>query len=190
MRISYKQVAHISKTKWRIFFIHMAHSSVTQWRISYKHVPHIFKTKWLIFFTQVAHCSVTQWVISYKHLALISKTKWWTFFTHVAHSFETKWWILFWHTASKQNIGYQNVCPFIGIWSPHPLPLCEDVYPLLPKGGGEATLPRGWWGWGNQFGRLERKPGTLYTLCMALNKMVISCKHVAHSSKTKNDIFL
>ncbi len=57
---------------------------------------------------------------------------------------------------------YQSFCPFLGIGSPHPLTrkrVCLHA-PLDPKGGG-ATLPCGR---GAQFRRLERKPGTLYTL--------------------------
>ncbi len=51
---------------------------------------------------------------------------------------------------------YQSVCPFVRIGSPHPLyhkRVCPP--PQEPKVGG------------SQFGRLERKPGTLclYTLC-------------------------
>ncbi len=37
--------------------------------------------------------------------------------------------------------------------------------PLEPKGGGQHSLA-GEGGGGSQFGRLERKPGTLYTLCI------------------------
>jgi hypothetical protein len=43
---------------------------------------------------------------------------------------------------------------------------CTRVCPPYPRnwgGGGEAKLACGWGGGGSQFGRLERKPGTLYT---------------------------
>ncbi len=44
---------------------------------------------------------------------------------------------------------------------PPPLPQASVSSPTLePKGDGE-----GWGDGGSQFGRLERKPGTLYTLC-------------------------
>ncbi len=47
---------------------------------------------------------------------------------------------------------------------PPPLPQAS-VPPPEPKGGG-ATHAFGWGGGRAQFGRLERKPGTLSTLCL------------------------
>ncbi len=57
---------------------------------------------------------------------------------------------------------YQSVCPFVGIGSTHSLPRKRVISPLGPEG----------WSYtrfrvrvlGTQFGRLGRKPGTLYTL--------------------------
>jgi hypothetical protein len=49
---------------------------------------------------------------------------------------------------------------------PAPSPACECVPLLEPMGG--ATLACGWGDGGNQFGRLERKPGTLSTLWLYL----------------------
>ncbi len=43
------------------------------------------------------------------------------------------------------------------------------VSPIGHKGGGESnTRLRGVRGWGTQFGRLYRKPGTLFNLCKPL----------------------
>ena len=64
------------------------------------------------------------------------------------------------------TIEYQSFCPFVEIGSPHPLPfngVC--LLPWTQMGG--ATLTFGWEGEGTQFGRLDRNPGTLYTLCPA-----------------------
>ncbi len=63
-------------------------------------------------------------------------------------------------------IVYQSVCPFVEIGSPQPLPfkwVC--LLPWTQMGG--ATLTFGWGCEGTQFGRLGRKPGTLYTWCPA-----------------------
>ncbi len=61
---------------------------------------------------------------------------------------------------------YQSVCPFVQIGFSRPLSLqrvCPP--PLEPNGGGGSnTRSRMWGSRGSQFGRLERKPGTLYTL--------------------------
>jgi hypothetical protein len=60
------------------------------------------------------------------------------------------------------------VCPIVPIGTPPiPLPLASMPLPDL-KGGGIHTclLMRGW---GPQFGRLEKKPSTLSTLCLYYN---------------------
>ncbi len=58
---------------------------------------------------------------------------------------------------------YQSVCPIVGIGPPPPSPQASVSPPLDPKGG--ATLSY-WWGDGEtQLGRLDKKPGTQYTLC-------------------------
>ncbi len=54
-------------------------------------------------------------------------------------------------------IEYQSVCPFVGIGSPPTPPPRECVPPRNQRGG--HTRMRG-----SQWGRLERKPGTLSTL--------------------------
>ncbi len=56
-------------------------------------------------------------------------------------------------------------------WSVHSVnppahPQASVSPPLDPKGG--APLACGWGGGGSQFGRLDRKPGTLYTLWLRL----------------------
>ena len=56
---------------------------------------------------------------------------------------------------------YQSVCPIVGIGSPHPFSESERVSPLGSKGGEEHLFQVR--GWGTQFGRLDRRPGTLYT---------------------------
>jgi hypothetical protein len=63
------------------------------------------------------------------------------------------------HSISRPEIKvyleYQSVCPIVGIGSTPPPPLKVSVSPPLdPKG--EQPL----WGWGTQFGRLDRRPGT------------------------------
>jgi hypothetical protein len=56
---------------------------------------------------------------------------------------------------------YQSVCPFVGIGSPTSYPASECGSPPQDPGEeGTRSLA-----WGIQFGRLNRKPGTLYTLC-------------------------
>jgi hypothetical protein len=56
---------------------------------------------------------------------------------------------------------YQNVCPFVRIGSPRPLKrVCP---PWNQRVGGQHSLAGEGRG-GSQFGRLERKPGTLSTL--------------------------
>ncbi len=60
---------------------------------------------------------------------------------------------------------YQSVCSFVRIGSPHPLPPCECVTPLGPKGGGGHHSLTGDGVWGTQIERLDRKSCTLYTLC-------------------------
>jgi hypothetical protein len=50
-------------------------------------------------------------------------------------------------------------------WVPHPLPrkrMCLSAYDPKVGGGGSNTRLRVR-GWGTHFGRLARKPGTLYT---------------------------
>ncbi len=55
-------------------------------------------------------------------------------------------------------------------WSPHP----RVSPPLDPKGGG--NIPLRLRGWGTQYGRLDRKPGTLYTLwCSLFKKQQTKC---------------
>ncbi len=54
-----------------------------------------------------------------------------------------------------------SVCPFVRMAPPAPSPPSECV---LPGTKGGATLAWGSKGGRSQFGRLERKPGTLYTL--------------------------
>ncbi len=59
--------------------------------------------------------------------------------------------------------------------SPPPPPQASLSLPLDTKGGGGVynyTLACGWGVGGNQFGRLERKPGTLYTLCSYLDRIL------------------
>jgi hypothetical protein len=63
-------------------------------------------------------------------------------------------------------IEYLSVCPFVEIGSP-PLPQVSVPPPLDPKG--VATFTIGMRGWEAQFGRLDRKPGTLYTLWVEPN---------------------
>jgi hypothetical protein len=50
---------------------------------------------------------------------------------------------------------YQSVCPFVGLGFPTPSPASKS---FCGRGGG-----------GTQFGRLDRKPGTLYTLWLYLS---------------------
>ncbi len=66
---------------------------------------------------------------------------------------------------NKIYLEYQSVCPFFRIGSTNYLfSSSKCVGPLATKRGG-ATLACVWEGGGSQFGRLERKPGTLSTLC-------------------------
>jgi hypothetical protein len=59
---------------------------------------------------------------------------------------------------------YQSVCPIVGIGSPQPPPLKMSVFPpWLQRGGGSNNLLQVR-GWGSQFGRLDRRPVTLYIL--------------------------
>jgi hypothetical protein len=69
------------------------------------------------------------------------------------------------HTVEGLCIEYQSVRPFVGMGSPHPLRAseCCPPSPPGPSGEGRHTLLREW-GWGTQFRRRNRKPGTLYTL--------------------------
>ncbi len=53
---------------------------------------------------------------------------------------------------------YENVRPFVGIWSTHPLPRTRVC---LPPGG-------------TQFGQLERTPGTLYTRLYSTRQSISS----------------
>ncbi len=60
-------------------------------------------------------------------------------------------------------IKYQSVCPFVGIRPPPlPSPHASVSPPLDPKKGEQNSLAGEGVG-GTQFGRLDRKPGTLYT---------------------------
>ncbi len=57
---------------------------------------------------------------------------------------------------------YQSVCPFVGIGSPHPLPrkqVCPSPWTQRREGSNTRLGVRGWRR--TQFGRLDRKPGTL-----------------------------
>ncbi len=71
------------------------------------------------------------------------------------------------YTGIILYLQYQSAYPFffspvvLVIGSPRPLSLNRVCPPLEPKGRG-STLACGWGGGGSQFGRLERKPGTLW----------------------------
>ncbi len=71
---------------------------------------------------------------------------------------------------------YQSVCFFVWIVSPRPLFRQQMCFPrpMEPKGG--QTLACGWGGGGTQFGRLERKPGILYTLWFYSKKWAMICR--------------
>jgi hypothetical protein len=63
---------------------------------------------------------------------------------------------------------YQSVCAFVRIGSPRPLypkRVCSSLVPWNQKGGRQHSLA-GEGAGGAPFGRLERKPSTLYTLCL------------------------
>ncbi len=64
----------------------------------------------------------------------------------------------------------QSVCLFVRIGSPFTLSLRECVPPLEP-GAGEGEVR----GRGSQFGRQERKPGTLSTLLVTLFDCAVDC---------------
>ncbi len=55
---------------------------------------------------------------------------------------------------------YQSVCPFVRIGSPVPSPSSECAPPWNVRGGNTSLRVRGR---GSHFGRLERKPVTLYS---------------------------
>ncbi len=59
-------------------------------------------------------------------------------------------------------IEYQSACLFVGIGSPSSSPKASVPSPLDPNGGSNTRL-RVRRGRGTLFGRLDRKPGTLYT---------------------------
>ncbi len=67
------------------------------------------------------------------------------------------WWITLY-------LDYQIVCPFVRIGSPHPLSPPGSVSPHWNQRGVNTRLRVRNGGGGSQFGRLERKPGTLCTL--------------------------
>jgi hypothetical protein len=65
-------------------------------------------------------------------------------------------------------IEYQSVCPFVKMGAPTPSPTRNCVSPPAWTQRGRATLTTvvgEGVQWGTQFERMERKPGTLYTLC-------------------------
>ncbi len=64
---------------------------------------------------------------------------------------------------------YQSVIPIVGI-GPPPHPDVSVSPPLDPKGG--APLSCSWGGGGSQLGRLDRRPGTLYTVLSGLGSRV------------------
>ncbi len=67
--------------------------------------------------------------------------------------------------------GFLSSRPNWLIPSPPPLPQASG-FPLGTKGCRGAILACGWVGGGIQFGRLEKKPGTLYTLWSEVTKTV------------------
>jgi hypothetical protein len=76
------------------------------------------------------------------------------------------------------------------IGSPPPPPLLQSNVspPLEPKAGG-GNIRRLVWGWGGQFRRLERKPGTLYTLWFilyTLNLSLLNLEHVIYKQLQMN----
>jgi hypothetical protein len=79
-----------------------------------------------------------------------------------------------WHRGVHRKVHiyleYNSVCPLLGIRTPLPLSrklVCSVPHPLQTKGGG--THSQGVEGMGeSQFGRLEKKLSTLYTLWNAI----------------------
>ncbi len=72
------------------------------------------------------------------------------------------------HSATHRRgiilyLEYHNVCTFVRIGSPPPPLPPAPLPPPEPKEGQHSLVDQG--GEGSQFGQLERKPGTLYTLC-------------------------
>jgi hypothetical protein len=81
------------------------------------------------------------------------------------------------HDYTVVYLEYQNVCFIFGIWSPHPLPrkrVC--LLPWIQRAGG-ATLSCG--RGGTQFGRLDRKPGTEFSV-ESTKKNAIECETRQH----------
>ncbi len=67
----------------------------------------------------------------------------------------------------EYHIPYVVFVPSSEMGPPAPPPPASECVPSLDPKVGKATIPgvRPWGVGGAQFGRLERKPGTLYTLC-------------------------
>ena len=74
--------------------------------------------------------------------------------------------------AAMWGAGLPECMPHRRNWFPPPPHPDVSVSPSLdPKGGG-ATLSCSWVGGGTQFGRLDRRPGTLYTVLSGLGSRV------------------
>ncbi len=72
------------------------------------------------------------------------------------------------------HVDYTNNTVFVPsseLGPPTPSPTCEGAPPRNQRGGGQHSPARE--GWGAQFGRLEKKPGTLSTLWW-----YITCSHI------------